>query len=85
MTRPDPISTSPLAAVAFKAIQHLDKLIGPIEAQFWMQTSNEILAGDTPVAAIKARRADDVMAAVRIVAMEKGLFEEPFLPPHHRK
>ena len=75
MTKPDPISTSPLAAVAFKAIQALDKLIGPVEAQFWMQRKNEYLGDITPVAAIKERRAADVMVAVRIVAIEKGLFE----------
>lgn len=71
----DPISTSPLAAVALKAILQLDKLIGPAEAQFWMQRANENLGGITPVTAIKERRAADVMTAVRIVAMEKGLFD----------
>jgi hypothetical protein len=75
MTKPDPISTSPLAAVALKCIQALDKLVGPAEAQFWMQRSNEYLGGITPVAAIKERRAADVKVAVRIVAMEKGIFE----------
>jgi len=75
MTSADPISTSPLAAVALQAITQLDKLVGPVEAQFWMMRSNDILGGITPVAAIKERRAADVMAAVRIVAIEKGLFE----------
>lgn len=73
----DPISTSPLAAVAFTAIKALDKLVGPIEAQMWMQRDNEYLGNITPVAAIKARRAADVMTAVRIVAIEKGIFSEP--------
>jgi hypothetical protein len=81
----DPISTSPLALQAFNVITHLDKLVGPFEAQKWMQRSNEHLGGDSPVAAIKQRRMPDVIVALRIVAMEKGLFEEPFLPPHHRK
>jgi hypothetical protein len=74
MPKPDPISTSPFAAVALKVIQALDKLIGPVEAQFWMQRSNEYLGGITPVAAIKKNRAADVMSAVRIVAIEKGIF-----------
>jgi hypothetical protein len=84
-TKYSPISTSPLAAVALKAIQLLDPLVGPSEAQMFMLRSNEYLDGITPVDAIKAKRSDDVMAAVRAVAMEKGLFEEPFLPPNHRK
>jgi hypothetical protein len=75
MTKPDPITTSPLAAVAFNCIQALDKLVGPVEAQFWMQRSNKYLGGITPIAAIKARRSADVMVSVRIVAMEKGIFE----------
>jgi hypothetical protein len=80
MPKADPISTSPLAAIAFKAITALDKLIGPAEAQFWMQRANEYLGGITPVAAIKERRADEVMVAVRIVALEKGVFHDPFAP-----
>jgi hypothetical protein len=80
MTKPDPISTSPLAMQAFKLIQHLDQLIGPGEAQFFMQRSNEHLGGDTPVAAIKSGRAEQVRTAVKCLAIEKGLFEEPFLP-----
>ncbi|SHH05427.1 hypothetical protein [Bradyrhizobium erythrophlei] len=85
MTRPDPISTSPLAKQAFDIIQHLDKLVGPAEAQMWMLRGNELLGGDNPVAAIKDRRLPDVRKAVRAVAMEKGLFAEPFLPPSQRK
>jgi hypothetical protein len=77
MPKLDPISTSPLAAVALKVIQALDQLIGPIEAQFWMQRSNDHLGGITPVAAIKEKRTADVMIAVRIVAIEKGIFKEP--------
>ncbi|GAB9152969.1 hypothetical protein [Bradyrhizobium diazoefficiens] len=71
----DPISTSPLAAIALQAITQLDKLVGPVEAQFWMQRSNDFLGGVTPITAIKERRSADVMSAVRLVAIEKGLFE----------
>lgn len=71
----DPISTSPLAAVAFTAIKALDQLVGPIEAQLWMQKKNEHLGDVTPITAIRERRAADVMTAVRIVAIEKGIFD----------
>lgn len=71
----DPISSSPLAAVAYTAIQALDKLVGPIEAQMWMQRDNDYLGNITPIAAIKERRGADVMIAVRVVAIEKGIFE----------
>jgi hypothetical protein len=76
-----PISTSPKAMQAYKLIKRLDPLIGTIEAAFFMQRANENLAGITPVDAIKAGRVEDVDRAVTIVAIEKGLFEEPFLPP----
>jgi hypothetical protein len=76
----DPISTSPLAMQAFKIIQHLDLLIGPGEAQMFMMRGNEHLTGETPVAAIKAGRIERVRTAVKCLAIEKGLFEEPFLP-----
>jgi len=77
---PDPISTSPLALQAFNVIKHLDRLIGTIEAQMWMQRSNQHLGNITPIDAIKTRRSGELQVAVRIVAMEKGLFEEPLLP-----
>jgi hypothetical protein len=76
----DPISTSPLAMQAFKIIQHLDQLVGPGEAQMFMMRGNEHLAGDTPVAAIKSGHTEQVRTAVKCLAIEKGLFEEPFLP-----
>jgi len=81
--RPDPISTSPLAKQAFDVIQHMDKLVGPVEAQAWMMRSNQLL-GTSPVVAIRERRLPDVLKAVRAAAMEKGLFEEPFLPPQRK-
>jgi hypothetical protein len=76
----DPISTSPLAGVAFKVIQSLDKLIGPGEAQMWMMRGNENLGGITPIEAIKTKRTDELMVAVQIVAHEKGIFKEPWIP-----
>jgi hypothetical protein len=71
----DPISTSPLAAVAFKIIKFLDGLIGPIEAQLWMQKKNEYLGDITPITAIRERRPSDVIIAAHIVAIEKGSFD----------
>jgi hypothetical protein len=82
MTKPDPISTSPLAMQAYQIIKHLDQLVGTIEAQLWMMRVNTDLDGITPVDAIKQRKTAELVAAVRIVAIEKGLFAEPFLPPH---
>jgi hypothetical protein len=84
MTKPDPISTSPLAAVAMKAIQVLDPLVGPGEAQMWMMRGNEHLGGITPIEAIKTKRTDELMAAVQIVAMERGVFEAPWTPPSRK-
>ncbi|WP_315782341.1 hypothetical protein [Bradyrhizobium sp. SZCCHNPS1003] len=81
MTKPDPISTSPLAMQAYQIIKHLDQVVGTVQAQAWMASGNEMLGGLTPVGAIKERRIDDVLKAKRAVAMEKGIFEEPFLPP----
>ncbi|MGJ4953058.1 hypothetical protein [Bradyrhizobium sp. HKCCYLS20291] len=81
MASSDSISTSPLAMQAHNVIKHLDEVVGTVEAQSWMLRSNELLGGITPVSAIKERRVDDVLKAMRAVAMEKGLFEEPFLPP----
>ncbi|MEY9138533.1 hypothetical protein ABIE79_010061 [Bradyrhizobium diazoefficiens] len=83
--KPDPISTSPLAMQAYQLIKQLEKLVGTVEAQAWMLRGNEILGGITPVTAIKEQRLPDVLRAARAVAMEKGLFEEPFLPPHQWK
>jgi hypothetical protein len=50
-----------------------------------MQRGNDLLGGATPVTAIKEGRIDEVSRAVQAVAMEKGIFEEPWLPPHARK
>ncbi|MGJ4945100.1 hypothetical protein ACQR1W_31380 [Bradyrhizobium sp. HKCCYLS1011] len=85
MASSDSISTSPLAMQAYNVIKHLDKLIGPAAAQSWMLSSNELLGGTTPVGAIKERRLEDVIKAMHVVAMEKGIFEEPFLPPGAEK
>jgi hypothetical protein len=84
MARSESITTSPLAAVALQLMQTLDKLIGPIEAQMFMMQGNEMLGGDTPITAIKAKRSAELQNAIRQVAMEKGLFKEPFLPPLDR-
>ncbi len=81
----DPISTSPLALQAMKVIQWLDKLVGPAAAQDFMLRSNEMLGPEiTPVAAIRAGRVEDVLIAVRAVAMQQGLFTAPWLPPQKR-
>jgi hypothetical protein len=85
MTKLDPISTSPKAMIAFELMKVLDPLLGVAEASFFMQRSNDLLGGTTPVAAIKEGRIDEVKSAVQAVAMEKGIFEEPWLPPHERK
>ncbi len=66
---------------AYQIIKHLDQVVGTVQAQAWMASGNEMLGGLTPVGAIKERRIDDVLKAKRAVAMEKGIFEEPFLPP----
>jgi hypothetical protein len=81
----DPISTSPLAVQAYDVIRQVEKIVGLVEAQSWMLRGNELLGGITPVAAIKESRLPDVQRAARAIAIEKGLFEEPFLPPHQRK
>jgi hypothetical protein len=81
----DPISTSPLAVQAYDVIRQIEKIVGLVEAQSWMLSGNELLGGITPVTAIKESRLPDVLRAARAVAMEKGLFEEPFLPPNQRK
>jgi len=74
----DPISTSPLAAVLHRSIRVLDKLVGPAEAQFFMMRGNEYLGGITPVEAIKTKRTADLQNAIRVVAMEKGVFSDPY-------
>jgi hypothetical protein len=81
----DPISTSPMAMQAYQVIKQLEPIVGTVEAQAWMQRGNELLGGITPVTAIKEQRLPDVLRAARAVALEKGLFEEPFLPPQQRK
>ncbi|WP_316200932.1 MULTISPECIES: hypothetical protein [unclassified Bradyrhizobium] len=73
------ISTSPLALQAYHIIKHLDRIVGPAEAQSWMLRSNELLGGITPVSAIKERRTRDLHRAVWAVCIEKGIFEEPVL------
>lgn len=70
----DPISTSPLALQAYELMKILDPLVGVAEATFFMNRSNELLGGVTPVTAIKEGRLDDVKRAVRAVAAEKGVF-----------
>ncbi|GAB9091680.1 MULTISPECIES: hypothetical protein [Bradyrhizobium] len=75
--RPDPISTSPFALQAYELIKVLDPLVGVAEATFFMNRSNEMLGGITPVTAIKQGRLDDVKRAVRAVAAEKGVFQTP--------
>jgi hypothetical protein len=82
---PDPISTSPKAMIAFELMKILDPLVGVAEAAFFMQRGNDLLGGATPVTAIKEGQIDEVSRAVQAVAMEKGIFEEPWLPPHARK
>ncbi|ARQ95375.1 hypothetical protein [Bradyrhizobium phage BDU-MI-1] len=84
--KPDPISTSPKALQAYELMKLLDPLVGVAEASFFMQRANPLLGGDTPVAAIKIGRIDEVVRAVHAVAMERGIFAAPWLPPEgHRK
>jgi hypothetical protein len=85
MTAPDPISTSPKAMQAYELMKILDPLVGVYEASSFMQRANRLLGDATPVAAIKEGRIDDVKRAVQAVAMERGVFAEPWLPPHARK
>lgn len=71
---------------AFELMKILDPLVGVAEASFFMQRSNPLLGGDTPVAAIKVGRIDEVLRAVHAVAMERGIFAAPWAPPEgHRK
>ncbi|WP_316207424.1 hypothetical protein [Bradyrhizobium sp. SZCCHNR3118] len=70
---------------AYELMQMLDPLVGVAEATFFMNRGNELLGGDTPVAAIKAGRLADVERAVHAVAIEKGVFTEPWSPPGKRK
>jgi hypothetical protein len=85
MTKPDPISTSPKAMQAYELMKILDPLVGVAEAAFFMQRGNDLLGGATPVTAIKEGRIDAVRSAVHAVAMEKGIFAEPWLPPKTRR
>ncbi|WFU52286.1 hypothetical protein QA639_21495 [Bradyrhizobium pachyrhizi] len=55
----------------------LDPLVGVAEATFFMNRSNELLGGVTPITAIKEGRLDDVKRAVRAVAAEKGVYQTP--------
>jgi hypothetical protein len=73
--RHDKISTSPMASILFNSVRTLDQFIGPVEAQFFMMRANEMCDGETPVAAIKAKRIDQLQLAIRQVAMEKGVFD----------
>ena len=63
----------------------LDPLVGVAEASFFMQRSNELLGGSTPVMAIKDGRINEVTRAVHAVAMQRGIFEAPWLPPGREK
>jgi hypothetical protein len=85
VTKPDPISTSPKAMQAYELMKILDPLVGVSEASFFMQRANDLLGGVTPVTAIKEGRLDEVRRAVQAVAMARGVFEEPWIPPHARK
>lgn len=80
----DVISTSPLALQALKVVRWLDQLLGPVEAQAFMLRTNEML-GTSPVQAIKERRFEDVLRSVQAVAVQQGLFAEPWLPPQRSK
>jgi hypothetical protein len=83
--KPDPISTSPKAMQAYELMKILDPLVGVSEASFFMQRANNLLGGATPVAAIKEGRIDEVKRAVQAVAMLRGVFAEPWLPPKTRR
>jgi hypothetical protein len=75
--KPDPISTSPMAMQAYQVIKQLEPIVGTAEAQAWMLRGNELLGGITPVTAIKEQRLPDVERAARVVAIERGRFNEP--------
>jgi hypothetical protein len=78
------ILTSPKAIIAFEIVQWLDQLVGPIEAQRFMHKRNDQLA-DSIVGALRADRLDDVRRFIRGIAMQLGIFEEPWLPPNRPK
>ena len=59
---------------AYQVIKQLEPMVGTVEAQAWMLRGNELLAGITPVQAIKEAKLPDVQRAARAVAMEKGIF-----------
>jgi hypothetical protein len=80
----DPISTSPKALQAYELMKILDPLVGVAEAAFFMQRANPLLGDVTPVTAIKEGRIDAALRAVHAVAMEKGVFKAPWLPPNHK-
>ncbi|WP_198031224.1 hypothetical protein [Bradyrhizobium sp. th.b2] len=71
--------------IAFELMKILDPLVGVAEASFFMSRSNDLLGGATPVMAIKEGHIDEVRRAVQAVAMEKGVFAEPWLPPKTRR
>lgn len=50
---------------AYELMKILDPLIGVAEATFFMNRSNELLGGITPVTAIKDGRLDDVKRSPR--------------------
>jgi hypothetical protein len=85
MTKPDPISTSPKAMQAYELMKILDPLVGVAEASSFMQRANHLLGDATPVKAIKEGHIDEVRRAVQAVAVLRGVFAEPWLPPHARK
>jgi hypothetical protein len=69
---------------AYELMKILDPLLGVAEASFFMQRANHLLGDATPVAAIKEGRIDEVKRAVQAVAMERGVFAEPWSPPGRR-
>lgn len=70
---------------AYQLMKILDPLVGVAEASFFMSRANDLLGGGTPVAAIKEGRIDEVTRAVQAVAMEKGVFAAPWLPPKTKR
>jgi hypothetical protein len=69
---------------AYELMKILDPLVGVAEASSFMQSNNDLL-GETPVAAIKAGRLQEVTRAVHAVAVQRGIFEAPWTPPEARK
>ncbi|WP_424578999.1 hypothetical protein [Bradyrhizobium sp. USDA 241] len=66
-----------MAMQAYQIIKQLEPLVGNVKAQAWMLRGNELLGGITPVTAIKEQRLPDVQRAARVVAIDRGRFNEP--------